>query len=228
MTPAKYQYRVRLENRYIASDTLYANVDWSSLDQVIEAFDRRVMEWYIKPANALSEQRHDFALMAMLCVLIDTLSQFESGELESSRRTFKNFTRRNIDGARNKVDPPIPHNRIAKIEDFADALYHAFRCGILHEAHVEAYGLVRRDHESPARIFRTEPDLTDWSSGNNPWTPMLSVLIDPEALRLKILDVYRAYIARVKNPAEAILRRNFVTKFEASFGVEITDKSVKG
>jgi hypothetical protein len=36
-------------------------------------------------------------------------------------------------------------NKPQPIEDYADAIYRAFRCGILHEAHVSLYAVVHDD-----------------------------------------------------------------------------------
>lgn len=79
-------------NRYFSKKTLYSQIDWSSLDDVVDAYRQRILDWYAEPAAELAKNGHfAFALMALNCLLIDTLSQFVEGKDSSSKGEFKKF-----------------------------------------------------------------------------------------------------------------------------------------
>ena len=72
-------------SRYFSKEVRYSQVDWSSLDQIVDAFRQRILDWYAEPAAELPKNGHfAFAVMAFNCLLIDTLSQFVGGKHSSA------------------------------------------------------------------------------------------------------------------------------------------------
>jgi hypothetical protein len=74
------------EKRLFLPDTSYSDIDWNDFNVAVDAFGKRIEEWYIKPIEELNKGEHfGFAVMAMNCILIDALSQFYSGAEEADR-----------------------------------------------------------------------------------------------------------------------------------------------
>jgi hypothetical protein len=91
--------------RAFSKGILYKDVDWSDLDQIVDAYQQRIEEWYLAPAREMAKSSWHFAFSVMVidCLLIDTLSQFMAGIPSSKADQFKDFI---------KVD--CPTGRISK------------------------------------------------------------------------------------------------------------------
>jgi hypothetical protein len=209
-------------NRYFTKTDRYSDIEWSNFDAVVTAFAARINEWYIDPATALANTtgHYAFAIMAINCLLIDTFSQFTSGQLSSSAPSFKHFVTDNLPNFNAALANTIAHDdhyRKATLSTIADVLYHGFRCGILHQAHVPLYGGI-----DPGGVGFSEcpSGLTTYSADR---TDCPTVSINP----LRLLDDLKAYFARyihnLKSPDSRFdtLRANFKTKFTDSFGVAV-------
>ena len=58
----------------------YDKIDWKNFREVLNEFHGRMDDWYIIPAKELGKNGHfAFPVMAMDCLLIDTLSQYYYG-----------------------------------------------------------------------------------------------------------------------------------------------------
>jgi hypothetical protein len=216
-------YAINQNGRWIAAQIEYNTVDWTNLNEVVAAFASRLDEWYIKPAEILQAQPDSghlaFPVMALNCILLDALSQFVKG---TGKANFKAFVGERIPEFRANMPLTIQHRDAqtpagVTLTTYADALYHAFRCGILHEAHVAAYGLVR----GAANIVEQIPaGFTTYAAGGDCPT----VVIDPWKLLVKVKEVVAWYIASLKDPnlANDALRQSFKQRFADSFGVDIT------
>ena len=135
--------------RIFSPGVLYSDINWTSLREVVTAFGTRIREWYMQPARALevASGNYAFAVMALNCLLIDTLSQFFSGEPQSKRSVFLSFVGPKLPAFSQRLSTPIERptgSNPAALEDVAQVLYFGFRCGILHEAHVPLYGAILR------------------------------------------------------------------------------------
>jgi len=217
-------YAINQHGRWISAQIEYHTVDWTNLDAVVDAFASRLNEWYIKPAEILQAQPDSghlaFPVMALNCILLDTLSQLVKGK---GKTKFKEFVREQIPEFQANmpisiwhVDAQYPAPGL-ELETYADALYHAFRCGILHEAHVAAYGMVRGGTNLVEQI---PTGFTTYHAGGDCPT----VAIDPWKLLNKVKGVVAWYITNLKdrNQANDKLRQDFKKRFTQSFGVDIT------
>lgn len=110
----------------------YSNQDW---DCAFDFLDRRLTERYLEPIEVLQNEEKDkspidkkfgFTILAIDCLLIETIQSFYQGVTDStghSKKLFKNFLRNR--------ESFIPHfQNDSDAEDF----YRNFRCGILHQA----------------------------------------------------------------------------------------------
>src|SRR5689334_4031521 len=75
----------------------YDQIDWNDWDDVIRRFGQRMRWWYINPIQSLKRHRHrGFPTVALSCLLLDALSQYEAGVDISTGKTFKQFVRKRM------------------------------------------------------------------------------------------------------------------------------------
>lgn len=215
----------------------YDKIDWNNFREVLNEFHGRLDDWYIMPAKELGKNGHfAFPVMAMDCLLIDTLSQYyygndpsptekangQKGSLESSGAKFKDFL---VERLPHRTGPlPVPIKQAATSKNpkgkplltFEDVLWSGFRCGILHQAHIPLYGAVY----GVANVLEFHPSgATKYSDG----TDCPTVICFPQELLKELETAFIKYAEDLWNPDKAFddLRRHFKAKFEDSFGVTI-------
>jgi len=214
-------YRPVQANRLFTFETKYNAIPWDDFPRVVDAFRVQLEYWYLRPGLELKNLGHSgFAIAALACLLIDCLSQYESGELESRASTFKAYLRKQWPELGVSFSTPINasfRGRPVSVEDAADAIYHGLRCGILHEAHVKLYtGLFGQ-----TQIAEYHPSgLATYKDG----TDCPVVTIDPDRLFDAVSARLSAYLDELKDrdAQHDPLRRNFKLKFESSYGVAIS------
>lgn len=216
-------YEAVQANRYFDKDRRYSEIDWTKLDQIVDAFQKRIQDWYLNPAKELSKNGHfAFSVMALNCLLIDTLSQFAFGKDSSEASTFKKFIRDKLPEYSAPLATAIKHKDGKKEEtlgDIADVLYHGFRCGILHQAHITLYGLINPGAAEP--VLQQSAGYTKYKDSG---ADCPSVVINPLKLLEDVSQAFEAYVRDLKNrdPQHDLLRENFKGKFSKSFGVDIS------
>lgn len=216
-------YEVVQANRYFDKDRRYCAIDWTKLDQVVDAFQKRIRDWYLDPAMELAKNGHfAFAVMALNCLLIDTMSQFTYGKESSEASAFKQFIRDKLSQYSPPLSTAIQHNdgtRKATLTDVADVLYHGFRCGILHQAHITPYGLA-----DPGAIQPVRQEPSGYTKYKSSGADCLSVVVNPLKLLADVSKVFECYIQDLKNRDSKYdqLRVNFKDKFSKSFGVDVS------
>jgi hypothetical protein len=211
------------ENRFFTAGQKYSDIDWNSLDAAVEAFDERIQKWYIEPIQHLisASVHFGFPVIGLTCLLIDTLSQYSAGELESSRNKFKKFVQANLSSFSQSlptpIDVPQPNGSNRSIVDYADVLYSGFRCGILHEANVTPYGVIASGIPTTTE-FHLE-GITKYVDNTN----CPSIIINPNKLFDEVNSFHQAYIKDLKNKNAQYddLRIKFKKKFAWSFGIDI-------
>jgi hypothetical protein len=208
--------------------TGYDQINWNDFREVVNAFHGRIDDWYILPTKELIRHRegghYAFAIMALNCLLIDTLSQFYYGALTSSGRRFKDFVRDCIPTLAGNLPTPInqpvsQHNQTGDpLRTYEEVLYTGFRCGILHQAHVPLYGVLAG---VPGPFDFQAAGVTRYTS-NNADCP--TVICHPQRVFEEVETAFIKYLTDLLTPGAATdpLRRNFKTKFEDSFGVTIS------
>ena len=216
----------------------YDMVDWSNFREVLNDFHGRMDDWYIIPAKELGKNGHFvFPVMAMDCLLIDTLSQYyygsdpsptekangQKGSLESSGAKFKDFLVERLPHRTGPLLAPIKQpvtrrNPNGKpLRTFEDVLWSGFRCGILHQAHIPLYGA----------IYRVANVLDFQASGTTKYadgTDCPTIICFPQKLLDELETAFLKYLDDLWSPSPAFadLRRRFKEKFEDSFGVTIS------
>ena len=209
----------------------YDQVNWNDFREVVDAFHGRMDDWYILPTKALVQHNEGghfvFPVMAINCLLIDTLSQYYYGAdrspnetrnsfPESSQAKFKDFL---VARMKHRTGP-LPTKIVSRRGDlttFEDVLYSGFRCGILHQAHIPLYGALY----GVSNVLEFQPaGTTKYADG----TDCPTVICFPQKLFDELETVFLKYLDDLLNPAPAFvdLRRHFKEKFEDSFGVTIS------
>jgi len=212
----------------------YYKIDWNNFREVLNEFHGRIDDWYIKPAKELGKNG-DFAfpVMAIDCMLIDTLSQYyygagqspnekESSFPSSSRSKFKDFLKERLPQLTGPLPTPIQQPPMGKkktgdpLNNFEDVLYSGFRCGILHQSHIPLYGVI---YGIPTALEFRANGATTYADGKDCPT----VICFPQKLLDELETAFIKYLDDLwdANPAFDDLRRRFKAKFEDSFGVTI-------
>lgn len=216
-------YEVVQAHRYFDKNRRYSEIDWTKLDEVVDAFQKRIRDWYLDPAKELAKNGHfAFSVMALNCLLIDTLSQFVYGKDSSEASTFKQFIKDKLPQYCGSLSAPIQHDdgkRNTSLADVADVLYHGFRCGILHQAHITPYGLVDPGASQPVRQETTGYVKYKGSGSDCP-----AVVVNSLKLLEDLSKVFDGYLKDLKDrdPKHDQLRTNFKDKFSKSFGVDVS------
>ncbi len=217
------RYKPVKASRHFTRRIRYDQIDWNDRAEVVRRFEQQLRWWYVKPLERLCRQsgHNGFAVVALGCVLLDTLSQYHAGSTQSSGGTFRNFIRNKLP---HLCNPPFPQpiriwNEKTRNEgtaiDFADVLWNGFRCGILHEAHAPLYARlwgVSGVYEFVASGFATYADTGQ---------PCPTVSVNPHNFANEVLALFRTFIADLRNPANTALWRNFKRKFLLSYGIDI-------
>ncbi len=235
--------------RYFERDRRYIEITWTSLVEVVDAFERRIRGWYTEPIEVLLERggrnwskrvvrwltgrqdggHYSFTVMAMTCMLIDSLSQFRYGELSSEGKLFKRFVEHHLPSY--SGGPLVTfrhydhkHNRTGTdLTKYSEVLWNGFRCGILHQAHAPLYcGIVPGD--DPPSVETTNHAKyavgagTAFAATNCP-----VVVIRPEHLYNEVTTFFAGYLRDLKDKAPQFdqLRVDFKKKFADSFGVDL-------
>lgn len=145
--------------------------------------DQLILAEQSKPAH---ERRFGFAIVAIDCLLIETMGAFLEG-LETtdgiSKTTFCKFltTRHRFNGA--------------FTEDLSKQFYVEFRCGILHQAEVGGASKV-------------------WSVGDLVRQTSGTLTINRNELHARLKADFDDYLVELAEPTNNTLRRNFRTKMD--------------
>jgi len=106
--------------------------DWLN---AVDILKRRITNRYIDPVDKLIkseehrppiEKRFGFTIMAVDCLLVETLSAFRKGLVDTKGKSEKVFS-----------DFLVSNKEFGFTEEQAKAVYYHFRCGILHQAEVQ-------------------------------------------------------------------------------------------
>ena len=102
--------------------------------KIIEFVKQRFTERYIEPMRVEKEKKNGFTIMAVSCLMIESLESFYQGWADSNRKSqlaFCNFFDRN--------ENFLPFN------GYSEEFYKCVRCGILHQGETTKGWHIRRD-----------------------------------------------------------------------------------
>jgi hypothetical protein len=155
--------------------------------------DSRIRARYIEPVDLLIaaedneppiQRRFGFTVLALDCLLVETLGAFLGGLERTTGRSEHTFLQ-------------IPYYATADVRDFplvlAKQFYSDFRCGILHQAEIGG-------------------DSKVWSIGPIVQNVHGSLIINRNAFHDRLKTEFRTYLEELRNPANVQLRANFRKK----------------
>lgn len=213
-------YKPENANRFFGRAVRYDKVNWSDFRNVVQHFRSRIHEWYLNPGDELQKATWDnsFALMAINCLLIDTLSQYWSGNKKSSQALFKRYVVEKIPDLAANLPTPIKQPDGAQLATFADVLYVGFRCGILHEAHVSLYGGLAG---LKGKLCDVDTDVCTRYQDNSICP---TVRMDPTAIFSELKSLFHEYMNDLldSHRSKNQLRTKFKKKFKQSFGIDLS------
>ena len=137
----------------------YSDINRKDLSDVIDAFRARIVNWYIRPAQKLraSSGHYSFNVVALTCMLVDTLAQYRYDLPQSNGPRFQDHAAI----YQTLINPPIKYQfggASRQITDYAMAVWVCYRCGILHESNVMLCGVISGER----RIMQQKPG--QWST----------------------------------------------------------------
>ena len=204
---------------------LYQDLNPNDLSDTIAKFEERIKYWFFKPTKDLIKKNieaNNFFAIIIVCIIIDLLSQYWYGLPSSNGEKYKDFLKIFMRSFQSKIKPPLKYSSynqkgktwaVIKLQDYAQAFYHIFRCSLLHNAMIGDCGRI-----SGKSILKKSIKLRSWRCRNKKGR---EIAVNP-ILLLKNLEVFfNRYIKKLHDANEKNLRRNFVKKFEWDFGITI-------
>jgi hypothetical protein len=111
---------------YLSSSTKVSDyrgfVENQEAQKIVDFVKLRFTERYIKPMRVDKEKKNGFTIMAVSCLMIESLESFYHGWADSNRKSqlaFCNFFDRN--------------NNFSFMQGYTEEFYKCVRCGILHD-----------------------------------------------------------------------------------------------
>jgi hypothetical protein len=170
----------------------HASPDWATAVQILEG---RIHERYIEPIDHLiaaeetrppTERRFGFTVLAVDCLLIETLGAFLDGLEDTEGKSKVTF-------CRFLTTRPLFAGDFT--EDLAKRFYKEFRCGILHQA-------------------ETGGDSKVWSVGPLIRDDGGKLSVNRNKLHERLKAEFQNYLAELRNPANVDLRSKFRAKMD--------------
>lgn len=179
--------------------------DW---DTAIEIFKDRIEGRYFKQIDVLDNNPNrkiglfsGFVIMSITCLLIETLEQFWTGNVQSSRKK-KHETDTSSDS---KVFFSL-FQRSDKLgaffdtEEKANVFYTKIRCGLLHQGQTKGKSLIHIRNSEPMLKWINEKDIYEGLS------------INRRKFLKEIKIVYESYLTELEKPHNLNFRKKTLLK----------------
>jgi hypothetical protein len=167
---------------------LDTNSDWHTWNHAIKIFEDRIQGRFFDSIKILleDENKNGFAIMALNCLLIETLQQFIDGVNSNlkSKQAYTNFLRKEL-------------TDVFDIEEKADMFYRDIRCGILHSAQTK----------NGSRLTFGKSYIIEVLEGNK-------VSVDVGNFSERLWIYFRSYIDQLEQEEELYIRQNFIKKMK--------------
>lgn len=181
---------MRISPQYTVADykklTFSAESEWN---KAIDIFKDRIFGRFLEFVSYIEENTYaGFAVVALDCLLIETLQQFHEGVAKTPSGCSGPFFVRFL-----------TETSFGFTEDQAKKFYKDIRCGILHQAEVEG--------SSKVRIGEDTPLVKDTDDGKG-------LVINRKLFHQQMEREFRDYLDRLRNGTDQQLRDNFKKKMD--------------
>jgi len=158
--------------------------DWQKAVRILE--DRLNARFFDAVESIDAQDFSGFAVLALDCLLIETLQQFKEGVRETPRGKSSKYFELFLTTA------PFS-NHFTKVS--AAKFYDHFRCGILHQAEIKA----------SSRVWRVGPLVAATPDGNG-------LIINRRLFHSALRTAFASYLRTLRNRSDATLCQNFARK----------------
>jgi hypothetical protein len=159
--------------------------DW---EKGIDIFKDRIYGRFLEPISDLEKKKYTgFLIMAIDCLLIETLQQFIKGVPETPRGKNESYFKKFL----------ISYFKEYFDDEKAKMFYRQIRCGILHQAETKENSKIKISHELPIVKFTKEKD---------------GLIINRKKFHKKLKKAFKSYIGQLKDKTNEPLRNNFRKK----------------
>jgi len=181
---------VRISPQYTVADykklTFSAESEWN---KAIDIFKDRISGRFLEVVSCIEENTYaGFAVVALDCLLIETLQQFHEGVAKTPRGCSGPFFVRFL-----------TKTSFGFTEDQAKKFYKDMRCGILHQAEALGSSLV---------LIKRNPPLVKYTDDGK------GLAINWRLLHQQLVREFKDYVDRLRNGTDQQLRDNFKKKMD--------------
>lgn len=185
---------------FISPNFKSEKLDNPTIDDVIDVFKDRTMNWLFEPAKKLIEERIGwFSGLCLLLTYFEGIMAYVTGE-DSKGKSKKYFRAAFVDVFRSSNISEYQLKRIA------DIMYEDGRCGFFHD------GMLRNriylSELNKVDMIITLPRKSDGSIDED--GKINSILIDPQKFMATIERHFIDYLLGLRNPKETDKRDNFL------------------
>ena len=176
---------------------LYRDSDWKALNlatktdwrKAVRMVEDRLNARFFDAVKTIDKQDFaGFAVLALDCLLIETLQQFREGADETPRRKGEQYFVDFLTTA-----PFSAYFTKATAAKF----YDHFRCGILHQAEIK----------SSSKVRRVGPLVAPTAKGKG-------LIINRKQFHATLRKAFAAYLRALRNRGDGLLCQNFVKKMD--------------
>lgn len=189
---------MRISRSYDTDDwkslTFKDEVDW---EQAVSIFKDRLETRYLEHIRSLLQRKtNGFVVLALDCMLVETMQQFRLGTRATPRAKGKKY-----------FVWFLTETAFAKHFDVnqAELFYETIRCGLLHQAEAEGTSRIKRGHEYP---------LVQYTSDH------AGVIVNAGLFHGLLQQVIEEYAQQLRNPEALELRRAFRRKMNLIARIE--------
>ncbi len=162
----------------------------------ITIFQDRIRGRFLDPITKIDKLPFaGFAVLALDCLLIETLQQFREGLDQTPYGKGAKYFAKSL-----KFPPLDQHFCESVAEDF----YRKVRCGILHQGEVKGAWLVRTTHDLPA--ISQSPDGSVW-------------IVQRRKFHACVVEAFDRYVSELRCPGSEVPRKHFKMKMNHICGL---------
>jgi hypothetical protein len=180
--------RIR-EKLYFSPNFKFTDLDWSNSGKLIDAFEDRVLGFYLAPTEKLCNNGDGFASGVLCATAIDFVARIETGEGAVGPRV-KKWLSSHI-GAFGQTSSDTSN------KTFAELFYLNFRNGLVHEGRIKKLGQFSFD----------ESEIVSMKDG--------VMLVNPRLLLTEVRSAFLRYCEKLRSEESIFneFRRNLIRDF---------------